>query len=106
MIPAKIFSWTNFFRTIIVLALVWLVIDKFCLEPEDHSDKFRQEINKLQDEIKEQGKVIDSLDNSFTSMKLNLEKQYEKLDTLSVVGVDADVIDFRLRADHHPPRIR
>jgi len=83
MIKANWFTWSNVIKVIIILALAWLIFDKFYSEPVDNAEKYRQEINDLQDQINDQGKTIDSLDKAFSQLDTTLIIRHETIDTTS-----------------------
>lgn len=59
--------------------------------------------------LKQRGELLDSiakLQINFNQQITDLKKQYEKLDTITVAGVDADIANFKLRATKPAPRFR
>ena len=92
MIKANWLTWSNIIRTIIVLALLWLMIDKFTHSTESPDlTKYIEQFNELQGEINEQGEVIDSLDKAFSALDTTLILRYETIDTTNTTNGLRDI---------------
>lgn len=61
-------------------------------------------INELELKVEDNVKTFNEAAKRLDSLEVKLDKQYEKIDTLSSVGVPADITDFKLRATKPAPR--